>query len=83
MYKNNQRQKTGKPGQLSMTEYFKIKSFWDSFPGRISPDGNMKVYYFGEWISLEEFNKLVPLPSFPDFKANLNNPDKTRLWQWE
>lgn len=82
MYKHNQKSKTGKPGQPSISEYFRLKAFYDSFPGRII-NGVMTVYYFGEWISKEEFDKLVTVPKMPDFKANLLNIDRTRLWQWE
>lgn len=66
-------------GIISIGEYIALKQKYKSYPGKLI-NGQMFIYYDDEWITKKKFDKLVKKPIVPNFTANLNNPDKTKLW---
>lgn len=74
MATNNQ-----KLNHTPVSDYLKAKDSYYNAPARIL-NGNMRVLWENEWLTLEEFKSLVKPPIVPKFGANMENPDKTRLW---
>jgi hypothetical protein len=63
----------------TIKEYLNQRDIRANLPGRII-DGAMFVFFNNEWITEQELNDFWPPIVIPNFTADLNNVDKTRLW---
>lgn len=66
-------------GMISIAEFIQKRNDYFNYPGKIV-NGLLFVKYEGRWMPKKEFDKLVKLPITPNFTANLNNCDPTKLW---
>jgi len=64
---------------ITIGEYLKYTEARKQFLGRIAK-GKMKILFYGKWITQKQFDKVMPPIIMPDFLANLNNVDTTKLW---
>ncbi len=64
----------------SVAEFLKVRDVYQNLPGKITADGELLIDYFGEWITAAELEAVFPRPIVPDFNANLQNVDKTKMW---
>ena len=84
--KNNRHKTDGRldvRGSLpQIGEYLKKRDEYAALPGRIEK-GKMLVQYRGQWLTKEELNKVFPAPLMPDFKASLDNNNRTNLWMYQ
>ncbi len=62
---------------VSIREHLEKIAYRSSFPARCI-NGGVQVNFHGHFISVEEFNKLVPLPIVNNFNTDLTNVDKTK-----
>lgn len=67
-------------GISTVSNYVKLKNEYIQYPGRITKDGEFLINYKGYWIHKKKFDKLVKKPIVPNLTANINNPDKTKIW---
>lgn len=63
----------------TIKEYLNQRDIRANLPGRIT-NGTMFVFFNNEWIEDSEFKKIWPPLILPNFSADMNNVDTTRLW---
>ena len=64
---------------ISVGEYLCAVELYKSYPAKII-EGRMVILFNGSWIDREDFERFEKMPVIPDFKANLNNCDKSKLY---
>ena len=64
---------------MTICEYVERLEERRSYPARII-NGVMEVCLHGHYVSVEEFDKLVPPPIVHSFAHDISNVDKTRTW---
>lgn len=64
---------------LSVGDYIIQKTARTNLPGKIRK-GILYVLFDKKWITETELNTFWPPLCVPDFKARLDNCDKTKLW---
>lgn len=67
---------------MSVGEYLEKIYYRNSFGARCI-NGVCEVDFHGHWISLEQFNELVPIPVVAHFSHDKTNIDGTRKWMYE
>ena len=74
----NRYAETNKHRHRSIKEYVEQKAYRESFRARCI-NGVCEFYFNGKWVSVKKFNESVPIPIVHDFKADLTNPDGTKI----
>ena len=64
---------------MSISEYVERLEDRRSYPARMI-NGVLEVSMNGHFVSLEEFDKLVPAPIVHSFSHDITNVDKTKAW---
>jgi len=77
--KNRFSQESLKKQSMTIGEYVERLEERRQYPARII-NGVMEVCFMGHYISVEEFDKLVPAPIVHSFAHDISNVDTTRKW---
>lgn len=65
---------------ITIGQYIDKKEAFHNAPGRITPEGEMKVLWEGEWLTNKDFLALKTSPTNINFTLNKNNVDRTRQY---
>lgn len=71
----------GKISQPRIGDYLKKRDEYINLPARIDRHG-IKILYKGKWLTKPELDAVFKMPTVPNFTANLENFDRTKLWQY-
>jgi hypothetical protein len=84
MYKHNRKPFVKPKGKMrpSLASYIKEKEARKSILCRLY-NGEMKVFFEGEWITEKQFNEVWPIPTIVNFFASTSNPCKKNVWQFQ
>jgi len=62
---------------IKVGEYLEKATEYRNYPGRLI-NGEMFIFFHGNWVTQAELDSVVKKPVVLDFKVNLNNVDKTK-----
>lgn len=65
---------------IMIGDYIKKKDAFHYAAGRITPEGEMLVYWEGKWMPNKTFLELKVSPTNINFRANKNNVDGTKKY---